>query len=205
MTEIIVPKCPRCGADIELRPDGEAGVCRYCDAQVLVLDNAPHPSESEIERRKEALALLRQDLAELQLQAAVLQNRIRAAEAGGTPANARAAVFPMVLFSMMALFGAFMTVLFYILDISWVYGVPRSMCPAVGAVVVIIGVAGILGSRAASKKLRELRRARALQSPEYTDAVGQYQALQPRILSAQQEVDRADKQLRALVLGPQTQ
>ena len=40
MPEFVVPECPRCGAELELRPDGTAGVCRYCDAQVVVLQDA---------------------------------------------------------------------------------------------------------------------------------------------------------------------
>jgi len=203
--DIVIPKCPRCGADIELRPDGEAGVCRYCDAQVLVLDSHPNPSESDVERKKEALALLRQDLANLHMEAGRLEYIMRMAQAGGAPANARAAAFPMVMFAMMAAFGGFMTVLFYILDLSWVYGVPRAMCPMVGAVVVTIGVAGLIGSKVASDKLRENRRLRAMQSPEYYAAVQGYQEIQPRLQKAIQDVGRADQALRALLLGPRAQ
>ena len=203
MAEIVVPKCPNCGADIELRPDGEAGVCKYCDSQVLVLDNRPHPSESDLERKKEALELLRQDLAGLQMQAAGLQSGIQAAQAYGGPRNARTAAFPMIMFTMMAVFGGFMSFLFYIIDISWVWGVPRAMCPALGALVVIIGIAGAVGSKFAVDKMVENRRARAMQSPEYFAAVAQLQALQPKILATQQEADRTEQQLRELVLGPE--
>jgi hypothetical protein len=111
----------------------------------------------------------------------------------------------MIMFTMMAFFGGFMAFLFYIIDISWVWGVPRAMCPVLGALVVIIGIAGALGSKVALGKIMESRRMRAMQSPEYLDAVAQLQALQPKILATQQEADRTEQQLRELVLGPGAQ
>jgi DNA-directed RNA polymerase subunit RPC12/RpoP len=203
MAELVVPECPRCGADIELRHDGTSGVCKYCDAQVVVLDHGTHSSESEIERRKAALELLRQDLANLQAQASGAQFRINAAESGTGVANARAAVLPVILFGMMAAFGGMMSVLFYILDISWVWGISRAMCPVVGAIVVIIGVAGIFGTRAISARMRQRMRDDAMRSPEYAMAVQELQALGPRIDLARQDVERADRELRVILLGPQ--
>jgi DNA-directed RNA polymerase subunit RPC12/RpoP len=203
MVDLVVPQCPRCGADIELRPDGTAGVCRYCDAQVLVLDGAPHPSETEIERRKEALAMLRQDLAELEGQAARASFQIQAAQSGGRPARAGAAVLPMVLFGLMMVFSAMMTPLFYFLEISYVWGVSQSMCPVVGALFIIVGAAGLVGTKLGADRFREQRRAQAMQSPEYYAAVQQLSMLQPRIQMAREAADRADRELRALVLGPQ--
>jgi DNA-directed RNA polymerase subunit RPC12/RpoP len=203
MVDLVVPQCPRCGADIELRPDGTAGVCRYCDAQVLVLDGAPHPTETELERRKEALAMLRQDLAELEGQSARFSYQIQAAQSGGQAAGAKAAVLPIILFSMMVFFSALMTPLFYFLGISYVYGVSPSMCLVIGTVLIVIGAAGIFATKLGADRLREGRRARAMQSPEYYAAVQQLSLLQPRIQKAQEEADRADRDLRALVLGPE--
>ena len=203
MPELVVPECPRCGAELELRPDGTAGVCKYCDAQVLVLQDSSKRSEFEIERRKEALELLKQDLAELEAQAAQAQFRIQAAESRAAVANVQAALVPAILFGVMAAFGGFLSLLFYILDISMVWGVSRTMCAAIGAIVIIIGVAGAFGSRALAARMQQARREEAMRSPEYFAAVQQLQEFGPRIDLARQAVEKADGELRAILLGPQ--
>jgi DNA-directed RNA polymerase subunit RPC12/RpoP len=202
MAELVVPKCPRCGADIELRPDGAAGACRYCDAQVLVLGDHDHGSQSEIERRKEAIKLLRQDLSELERQASQASMRIQAAQSGGPAPKTGAAILSIILFSMMIFFSALMTPLFYFLQITWVYGVSPSMCLVIGVVLIVTGFAGIAGTRMAAVRLREGRRARAMQSPDYYAAVQELSMLEPRIQKARGDVERAELELRALVLGP---
>jgi DNA-directed RNA polymerase subunit RPC12/RpoP len=203
MVDIVVPKCPRCGADIELRPDGAAAVCKYCDAQVLVLGDHDHGSQSEMERRKEAIALLRQDLSELERQASQASIRIQEAQSGGPAVRSGAAILPVILFSMMIFFSALMTPLFYFLQITWVYGVSPDMCLVIGIALIIIGVAGIIATRLGVNRLREGRRARAMQSPEYYAAVQEQSLLEPRLRKAREDLERAESDLRALVLGPQ--
>ena len=202
MVDLVVPKCPRCGADIELRPDGAAGECRYCDAQVLVLGEHDHGSQSEMDRRKEALAMLQQDLVGLEREASRASYQIQAAQSGGPAPKTGAAILSIILFAMMIFFSALMTPLFYFLQITWVYGVSPSMCLVIGVVLIVTGFAGIAGTRMASVRLREGRRARAMQSPEYFAAVQQLSMLQPRIQRAREDVGRAELELRALVLGP---
>jgi DNA-directed RNA polymerase subunit RPC12/RpoP len=203
MVDIVVPKCPRCGADIELRPNGAAAVCKYCDAQVLVLGDHDHGSQSEMERRKEAIALLRQDLAELERQASQASYRIQAAQSAGPPARAGAAVLPMILFGMMIILSAMITPLFYILQITWVYGVSPDMCLIIGILLIVIGTAGMIGTKLGADRLREARRAQAMQSPEYYAAVQEQSVLEPRLRKAREDLERAESDLRALVLGPQ--
>jgi len=202
MVDLVVPKCPRCGADIELRPDGAAGECKYCDAQVLVLDGHDHNIEAEIERRKEALAMLQQDLAGLEGESSRASYQIQAAQSGGPEPKAGPAILSIILFSMMIFFSALMTPLFYFLQITWVYGVSPSMCLVIGVVLIVTGLAGIAGTRMAAVRLREGRRARAMQSPGYYAAVQQLSMLEPRIQKARDDVERAELELRSLVLGP---
>ena len=202
MVEMVVPKCPRCGADIELRPDGAAGQCRYCDAQVLVLDGHEHSVETEIERRKEALSMLRQDLAELEGRSARLSYQLQAAQSGGPASRSGAAILPIILFSMMIFLSAMMTPLFYFLQITYVYGVSPSMCLVIGSVAIILGVAGIIMTKVGADRFRDRQRAQAMQSPEYYAAVQELSMLEPLLQKARADVERADQELRALVLGP---
>ncbi len=202
MVELVVPRCPRCGADIELRPDGAAGECTYCDAQVLVLNGHDQSGQTELERRKEALALLQQDLADLEGRSARFSSQILAAQSAGPPRGAGAAVLPMILFAMMIFFSLMMTPLFYFLEISYAFGISRSLCLVIGAVLVVIGVAGIVGTKFGADRLREDRRTQAMQSPEYYAAVRDLSLMQPRIQKAREDVERAERELRALVLGP---
>ena len=69
MVELVMAKCPRCGADLHLKPGQQMFSCEYCNSEVMVVDRPAGnqaDDHAEIENRKLGLELSQRELTEVQ-------------------------------------------------------------------------------------------------------------------------------------------
>jgi DNA-directed RNA polymerase subunit RPC12/RpoP len=206
MVELVVPKCPRCGADLQVTPGSGAAVCRYCEAQVLVVGTqqdgaAADQARLEIEKRQMALGMLAQELSEMEGAANRLLSEIKMLENPVAGNAAKGSVVFIILFFMMAMMGGMIGGLFYILDIYFVWGFTKSMCLMTTVAIICIGVGGGIAVWFWNTSSLERNRARNMQSPEYMMRVQQHQQLQAQLQAKRAELEATEQQLKALLLG----
>ena len=204
MVELVVAKCPRCGGDLQVKQDAKTAYCSYCDAEILIL-GAQGPSggsssvSDEIEKRKFALELEEKHLSELESDASRLNAEMMAIEKGeprGVKSAAGAVV--MLLFILVVLDISTFPV-FYLLNISYIYGVSHELCLTAGILVLVVGIAGIIIARVSLNMSMAKRRSENLKSTEYTSRAAKYQELQARIAGSKDEVERIEQQLKSLL------
>jgi len=206
MVELVVPKCPRCGADLEIRPGSGDAVCKYCEAQVLVVGTQQQSTIAdqarlEIDKRRMALDMLAQELSEMEGAANRLLSEIKMMENPVSRSGAKGSVLMIVLFFMMAMMGGMLGGLFYILDIYYVYGFTKSMCLMTMIAIICIGVGGGIAVWFWNTSSLERNRVRNMQSPEYMMRVQQHQQLQAQVQAKRAELEATEQQLKGLLLG----
>jgi len=204
LVELVVAKCPRCGGDLQIKQGGKTAYCSYCDAEILIL-GAQGPSEGsssvsdEIEKRKFALELEEKGLSELESEASKLNAEmmvIEKGEPGGVRGAAGAII--MLLFILVVL-DISMSPVFYLLGISYVYGVSHELCLTAGILVLVVGIAGMIIARVSLNMSLAKRRSENLNSTEYTNRAARYHELQVRIAGSKEEVERIEQQLKSLL------
>jgi DNA-directed RNA polymerase subunit RPC12/RpoP len=204
MVDLIVAKCPRCGGDLQVQPGGETAFCTYCDAEILIVDRGGppkgnDPTVTEIEKKKLAVQLERENLSELELEAARMNGEILAMEQGEGRQTRNIAGGILILLFVLTLFDLIIFPLFYILDISYVWGISHEMCLLMGIVVLVIGIGGIVTTSVSTKMSIAKKREDRMRSPEYTGKVARRQELQEKIQQSKQEVEALEQQLKSLL------
>lgn len=208
MVDLVVPKCPRCGADLQVTPGATAASCKYCEAQVLVVGTQPQgpvadQSRLEIEKKQMVLGLLSQELAEMEGAANRLLSEIKMMENPVTVRGKSGTIVLSILFIMMAMMGGMIGGLFYILNIYYVYGFTKNMCFMTLIAIVSIGVGGAAAMIFWNSSSEARNRARNMQSPEYAMRIQQHQQLQAQAQAKRAELEATEQQLKALLLsGP---
>lgn len=204
MVDLVVAKCPRCGGDLQVQPGGETAFCTYCDAEILIVDRGGspkgnEPTATEIEKKKLAVQLERENLSELELEAARTNGEIIVIEQGeGRQVKNIAGGILMILF-MLTLFDLILFPIFYILDISYVWGISHEICLLMGIVLLVIGIGGMVSTSVSSRMTMAKKREDRMRSPEYTSKVARRQELQDQIQKSKQEVERLEEQLKSLL------
>jgi DNA-directed RNA polymerase subunit RPC12/RpoP len=203
MVELVTPKCPRCGADLHLKPGQQMQSCEYCDSDVMVVDR-PGGSQAndhaEIEKRKLALELCQRELAEVQSAAGRLQMEISMMQAQANRRGGKGTVGIIALLASFLMMDLIMFPLFYFLQMSGFYGTTQEMCLMIGVLVMVLCLAGIAAVYVGSARMASKRQAEIFQSPEFAQKNYELQQLQPAIMKAQADVQQADLRLRALVM-----
>ena len=204
MVELEVLKCPRCGADVQLVPGRDLASCDYCGAKLSVEKLRPGGLGTDVDKKRYALELQRQELAEHEAELAKVNAEIAALEAGPDKLKADNLMIATILLFMVIFFDLFLFPLFYFLDISSSFGVSRGLCLTLGLSVLIVSLALIVASRVAHRKAVARRREETLRSSEYQRKVQRRKELEDEIRGQQAELDRAERELRALlkVVGP---
>jgi DNA-directed RNA polymerase subunit RPC12/RpoP len=202
MVELIAPKCPRCGADLQLRPGQESAVCNYCESSVLIVDRdassgADDAFRTGLEKKKLALELQNKELGELsgQLDRAMMERSMM--EGRANRRKNLAGIY--VIFGMGLIFGVTMFPIFYLLDLYTAYGITKDMCLVYWILIMVLSLAAIIATKLASDRALESQRHQCLQSPEYFAGVAEVQQLQARVDRQRTAVEQAEQQLKALL------
>ena len=207
MLEPEVLKCPRCGADLQLSPGRELATCNYCGAKLSVSEKLkPGALGTTVDKKRYALELQRQELAEHEAELAKLGAEIAALETGPDRSKTDNLTVVVIILFMAIFFDLFLFPMFYFLDISQAFGVSRGMCLAMGLTVLVVCLALIVALRVSHKRAQAKRRAEVLQSSEYQRRLQRRKELEDGIQGQQAEVDRTEQQLRAMLqsVGPAT-
>ena len=203
MVELVTPKCPRCGADLHLKPGEQVLTCEYCDSEVMVVDRPGDPGgkgHAEIEKRKLAFELCQKELSEVQGAAGRLQMEISAMQARANQRGGKGTMLVIVLLASALMMDLIIFPLFYYLQMAGFYGLTQEMCLSLGVLVMVLSLAGIAAAYLASGRAAGKRRAEILQSPEYARKNYELQKLQPIIEKARADLQQAELRLRELVL-----
>ena len=204
MVEFVVAKCPRCGADLEVSDDSEHARCRFCDAEVLVVNNTkaaspPLSSSSDLEKKELALQWAQRDLQKLQTQEWQLKSKIDQIE-NPRAVKQKGGLMVVYILGIMAVFmTAMLGSLFYFLGIYYIYGLTKTTCPLLAFMVIVISIGFMVFMKIASDIAARRRYEAGIASPEYPNIVADYNALQPKIQAAQVEANTREQELRDFV------
>jgi hypothetical protein len=204
MVEFVVAKCPRCGADLEVTHDSDHASCKFCQAEVLVVNDAKAPapspgSSSELEKKELAFQWAQKDLQKLQTQEWQLKSKIDMYE-NPRKVNPKGGMVVVYILCLMAIFmSAMLGGLFYVLQIYYIYGLTKTTCPLLMIVVIGVSIAFMFVSKITSDVAAKRKYEAGLADPEYPKAVAEYNALLPKIQVAQAEVCKREQELRDFV------
>ena len=205
MVEFVVAKCPRCGADLDVSPDSNHSSCKFCQAEVLVVNDtkapsAPVASGSDLEKKELAFQIAQTDYRQMETQSWQLKSRIDQFE---NPRPVYRKGSPMLLVYIFGIMAIFMTAmlggLFYFLQIYYIYGLTKTTCPLLAFMVIAVSIVFIVGTKIVSDSAARKKYEAGLASPEYPQIVAQYNALQPKLVAAQAEVSKREQELRDFV------
>ena len=204
MVEFVVAKCPRCGADLEVSHDTDHARCKFCEAEVLVVDNSkatspPSSSHGDLEKKEVAFQWAQKDLQKLQTQEWQLKSKIDMYE-NPRKVNPKGGMVVIYILCLMAIFmSAMMGGLFYFLQIYYVYGLTSTTCPLLMIIVIGVSIAFMFVSKVTSDVAAKRKYEAGLADPEYPKAVAEYNALLPKIQAAQAEASKREQELRDFV------
>jgi len=203
MVDFVTPKCPRCGADLHLKPGQQMLSCEYCDSDVLVVDR-PGGNQAdihaEIEKRKLALELCQRELAEVQMAAGRLGSEIYLMQAQANRRGGKGTVGIIALLASALMMDLIIFPLFYYLQMAGFYGLTQDMCLMLGVLVMVLCLAGIAAAYVGSARMTSKRQNEIFQSPEFARKNYELQQLQPAVQKAQTDVQQAELRLRELVM-----
>jgi hypothetical protein len=204
MVEFIIPKCESCGAELHIPPGQESGTCEYCGTDFRVVDQARSAptmggAGSELEKKELALKIAQKDLQSLQTQSWQLKSRIDSIERPPAQIKKGGAIVVFIL-GIMAIFMTLMLgLLFYFLQIYYIYGLTKTTCPLLMLIVISVSIGLMVFMKIASDIGARKRYEAGLADPEYPKIVAQFNELQPKIQSAQSEADKREQELRDFV------
>ena len=203
MVDFVTPKCPRCGADLHLKPGQQMLSCEYCDSDVMVVDR-PGGSQAndhaEIEKRKLALELCQNELSDIQSSAGRLQMDIYMMQTQANRRGGKGTVGIIALLASFLMMDLIIFPLFYYLQMSGFYGLTQDTCLMLGVLVMILCLAGIAAAYVGSVRMTSKRQSEILHSPEFAQKNYQLQQLQPALQKAQTDVQQAELRLREMVM-----
>lgn len=207
MISSIPAKCPNCGADLNFPPGQTSVVCEYCDSRVLLSDVMRSGEVgagavgAEIEKKKLALELATNDLANLKRRRMMLYAEVSAVQNPQLYGRRKSSgpVMVMILFLMLTMIVCIQFPLFYMLGIYGVYGFTKDGCLITGIVLIIIGVTGAVGTNLAYKNYEATKREQVMRTPEYQRKVWELQQLDGQIQRAETELRMVEQQLKALL------
>ena len=203
MVELITPKCPSCGADIQLQPGQTSTICAYCGSEYMVVDQpqaaALASSGDELEKKKLALQLAQRDLQVMQSQSNLLMAQIDRIEHPSRTARKGGAML-VYIFGIMAVFmTALLGWLFYVLQIYYIYGLTKTTCPLLMIIVIGVSIAFMFVTKVATDISAKRKYDQGLADPAYPKMVADYNALQPKLQAAQADYNMKEQELRDFV------
>ena len=204
LVELVIAKCPQCNADLEVRPDQGLAVCNYCGSKVLLVSSGKAYEGKgglppKLEKKRYAIELESDELYELKLRATGLQSRISKMEGVQNPDVKGVGLIVMIFLLILIIFDIIIFPLFYALGMYDFYGISQGLCLSLGMIVLIIGLVGITLIWSASTRAVKVQRERAMQSPEYHEAVAEHRQLLAQIKQSEEKIESMEQELRSLL------
>lgn len=198
--ELLVLRCPRCGADLKLAPDLDIATCNYCGGQVAVMEKAqPDALGTDVGKKRAAIDLLRKELAEHESELAKVNAELKALEESAEKFKTDRFMIIMMLMFAGIFFDLFLFPLFYFLDVTQNFGMSRGTCLALGLTLLAIFLSGMVAAWMGRKRAIARRREEILQSSEYQMKLQKRQALEEEIRALRAGVDKAEAELRQML------
>jgi uncharacterized protein YlxW (UPF0749 family) len=206
--ELVALRCPNCGADLRVAQGLEIATCNYCGSQVVITERAqPGALGTDVDRKRAAIGMQRQELAAHEADLARLNAEIKALEESTGALRADNLMIVVILAGAGIFFDLFLFPLFFFLDITRSFGMARGVCLALGMTILVICLAVMALAWNGRKRAAARRREEVLQSSEYQRRLQRRKELEDEIRAMQSDIDRSEGQLMRMLdsVGPPPQ